>query len=47
VLWETRKPNPNMGLVQKLMRVYLSITALEAVLQMTTIIVMTRFRIGI
>ena len=30
VLWETRKPEPNMALVQKLMRVYLAITALEA-----------------
>jgi hypothetical protein len=33
--------------VQKLMRVYLAITALEAVLQLTTIVVMTRFRLGI
>src|SRR5215475_8365030 len=30
VSWETRKPEPNMVLVQKLMRVYLAITALEA-----------------
>jgi hypothetical protein len=29
------------------MRVYLAITALEAVLQLTTIVVMTRFRLGI
>jgi hypothetical protein len=34
-------------LVQKLMRVYLAITALEALLQLTTIVIMTRFRIGI
>ena len=47
VLWETRKPKPDMALVQKLMRVYLAITALEAVLQLTTIVVMTRFRLGI
>ncbi|HUK58699.1 MAG TPA: hypothetical protein VLV50_05655 [Stellaceae bacterium] len=47
VLWETRKPEPNFALVQKLMRVYLAITALEAVLQLTTIVVMTRFRLGI
>jgi len=47
VLWELRKPDPNMALVQKLMRVYLAITALEAVLQLTTIVVMTRFRLGI
>jgi hypothetical protein len=47
VLWETRKPEPNMALVQKLMRVYLAITALEALLQLTTIVIMTRFRIGI
>ena len=47
VSWETRKPEPNMALVQKLMRVYLAITALEAVLQLTTIVVMTRFRLGI
>src|SRR5579875_1536021 len=47
VLWETRKPDPNMTLVQKLMRVYLAITALEALLQLTTIVVMTRFRLGI
>ena len=47
VLWETRKPEPDMALVQKLMRVYLAITALEAVLQLTTIVVMTRFRLGI
>jgi hypothetical protein len=47
VLWETRKPEPNMALVQKLMRVYLGITALEAVLQLTTIVIMTRLRLGI
>lgn len=47
VLWETRKPDPNMALVQKLMRVYLAVTALEAVLQLTTVVVMTRFRLGI
>jgi hypothetical protein len=47
VLWELRKPEPNLDLVQKLMRVYLGITALEAVLQLTTIVVMTRFRMGL
>ena len=47
VSWETRKLEPNMTLVQKLMRVYLAITALEALLQLTTIVVMTRFRLGI
>jgi len=47
VLWETRKPEPNMMLVQKLMRIYLAITALEAVLQLTTIVIMTRLRLGI
>jgi hypothetical protein len=36
-----------MALVQKLMRIYLAVTALEAVLQLTTIVVMTRFRLGI
>ena len=46
VLWELRKPEPNMALVQKLMRIYLAVTALEAVLQLT-IVVMTRFRLGI
>jgi hypothetical protein len=29
------------------MRVYLAITALEALLQLTTIVIMTRFRLGI
>lgn len=47
VSWETRKREPNMALVQKLMRVYLAITALEALLQLTTIVIMTRFRLGI
>jgi hypothetical protein len=47
VLWELRKPEPNMALVQKLMRIYLGVTALEAVLQLTTIVVMTRFRLGL
>jgi hypothetical protein len=47
VLWELRKPEPNMALVQKLMRWYLGVTALEAVLQLTTIVVMTRFRLGL
>ena len=47
VLWELRKPEPNMALVQKLMRIYLAVTALEAVLQLTTIVVMTRFRLGL
>ena len=47
VLWETRKPDPNMGLVQKLMRVYLAVTALEAVLQLSIVVVMTRFRLGL
>ncbi|MGH7032475.1 MAG: hypothetical protein ACREFL_01935 [Stellaceae bacterium] len=47
VLWELRKPDPNMALVQKLMRIYLAVTALEAVLQLATIVIMTRFRIGI
>ena len=47
VLWELRKPEPNMALVQKLMRIYLAVTALEAVLQLMTIVVMTRFRLGI
>ena len=47
VLWETRKPEPNMAMVQKLMRIYLAITALEALLQLSTIVIMTRFRIGI
>jgi hypothetical protein len=36
-----------MALVQKLMRIYLGVTALEAVLQLTTIVVMTRFRLGL
>jgi hypothetical protein len=47
VLWELRKPEPNMALVQKLMRIYLGLTALEAVLQLATIVVMTRFRLGL
>ena len=47
VLWELRKPEPKMALVQKLMRLYLAVTALEAVLQLTTIVVMTRFRLGL
>jgi hypothetical protein len=29
------------------MRLYLAVTALEAVLQLTTIVVMTRFRLGL
>jgi hypothetical protein len=47
VLSELRKPEPNFARVQKLMRVYLGITALEAVLQLATIVVMTRFRMGL
>jgi hypothetical protein len=47
VLWETRKPEPNMALVGKLMRIYLAVSALEAVLQLTTIVIMTRFRLGL
>jgi len=47
VLWELRKPEPNMALVQKLMRIYLAVTALEAMLPLTTIMIMTRFRLGI
>lgn len=47
VLWETRKPEPNYPLVQKLMRFYLAITALEALMQLATIVIMTRFRLGI
>jgi hypothetical protein len=47
VLWELRKPEPNMHLVARLMRAYLAITALEAVLQLATIVVMTRFRLGL
>jgi hypothetical protein len=47
VLAELRKPEPNMALVQKLMRIYLAITALEALLQLATVVVMTRFRMGL
>jgi hypothetical protein len=47
VLWELRKPEPNMALVQKLMRIYLAVTALEALLQLATVVVMTRFRLGL
>jgi hypothetical protein len=47
VLWELRKHEPNMALVQKLMRIYLAVTALEALLQLTIIVIMTRFRLGI
>ncbi len=47
LLWETRKPQPNDGLVQKLMRFYLAITALESLMQLATIVIMTRFRLGI
>lgn len=47
VLWELRKPEPNMVLVARLMRIYLAITAFEAVLQLTTVVVMTRFRLGL
>ena len=47
VLWELRKPEPDMPLVQRMMRVYLAVTALEAVLQLATVVVMTRFRLGL
>lgn len=47
VLWELRKPDPNMTFVQKLMRIYLAVTALEALFQLATIVVMTRFRLGL
>jgi len=47
VLWELRKPSPNMDLVAKLMRFYLGLTALEALLQLITVVVMTRFRLGL
>jgi hypothetical protein len=47
VLWELRKPEPDMALVQKLMRLYLAVTSLEAVLQLTIVVVMTRFRLGL
>lgn len=47
VLWELRKPAPNMNLVARLMRIYLAITAIEAILQLTTVVVMTRFRLGL
>ena len=47
VLWELRKPEPDMRLVQRLMRLYLAVTALEAVLQLATIVIMTRFRLGL
>ena len=47
VLWELRKPEPNMQLVARLMRIYLFITAVEAVLQLSTVVVMTRFRLGL
>ena len=47
VLWELRKRDPNMQLVAKLMRLYLAVTALEALLQLTTVVVMTRFRLGL
>ena len=47
VLWELRKREPDMHLVARLMRFYLAITALEAVLQLTTVVVMTRFRLGL
>jgi hypothetical protein len=36
-----------MVLVARLMRIYLAITAFEAVLQLTTVVVMTRFRLGL
>jgi hypothetical protein len=47
VLWELRKPEPDMAKVQRMMRIYLAVTAFEAVLQLTTIVIMTRFRLGI
>ena len=47
VLWELRKPEPNLVLVARLMRIYLFITAVEAVLQLATIVVMTRMRLGL
>jgi hypothetical protein len=47
VLWELRKPAPNMQLVARLMRLYLAVTAMEAVLQLVTVVVMTRFRLGL
>jgi hypothetical protein len=36
-----------MAMVQRLMRIYLAVTALEAVLQLATVVVMTRFRLGL
>jgi hypothetical protein len=47
VLWELRKPAPNMHLVARLMRLYLAVTAIEAILQLVTVVVMTRFRLGL
>ena len=47
VLWELRKPAPNMQLVARLMRLYLAVTAIEAILQLVTVVVMTRFRLGL
>jgi cytochrome b561 len=47
VLWELRKPAPNMQLVAQLMRLYLAVTAVEALLQLATVVVMTRFRLGL
>jgi hypothetical protein len=29
------------------MRIYLAVTALEAVLQLSTVVIMTRFRLGL
>ena len=45
--WELRKPDPDMARVQKMMRIYLGLTAFTAVMQLATIVVMTRFRLGI
>ena len=42
-----RSPRAHIALVQKLMRIYLAVMALEEALQLTTIVVMTRFRLGL
>lgn len=46
-LWELRKPEPNMHLVGRLMRAYLTISGIQGVLQLAIVVVMTRYRLGL
>ncbi len=46
-LWEMRKPDPDLRLIGRLMRAYLTISGIQGVLQLAIIVVMTRYRLGL